>query len=183
MISLLICTGNCLISNCSTEVFSAKIVSNRLRIAELPVKFPDSREFAWRRVRSALRRQPGSPGLRENAPDSSRKARQQPAFAIRRPVSLLPIPQYEDRIRRKSLANTANIPVLGRRWPETGFDHGLRGDRSRSLNERNAADEPENEADPAGVTAGPSSSDRAWDRHVATLISSPWNNPAPARPR
>jgi hypothetical protein len=28
-------------------------------IAEFPVKFPDSREIAWRRARSALRRQPG----------------------------------------------------------------------------------------------------------------------------
>src|SRR3954470_19637602 len=28
------------------------------RIAKFPVKFPVSREFAWRRVRSALRRQP-----------------------------------------------------------------------------------------------------------------------------
>jgi hypothetical protein len=30
-----------------------------------PVKFPVSSEFAWRRVLSALRRQPGSPRFRE----------------------------------------------------------------------------------------------------------------------
>ena len=30
------------------------------KIAIFPVKFPVSREFAWRPVRSALRRQPGS---------------------------------------------------------------------------------------------------------------------------
>jgi hypothetical protein len=64
--------------------------------------------------------QPSSPGLRENAPDSSRKARQQRAFAIQYPVSVLPISRNEARIRGKSLANTANIPVFGRRRPETG---------------------------------------------------------------
>jgi hypothetical protein len=72
--------------------------------------------------------QPASPRLRENAPDSSRKARQWRAFAIWRPVSGLPISQHEDRIRKKSLANTANIPVFRRRGAETGFDHGLRGE-------------------------------------------------------
>jgi hypothetical protein len=75
-----------------------------------------------------LRGQPGSVGLKEIAPDSRRKACQQRAFVIRRPVSVLPISRYEYRIRRKSLANTANIPVFGRRRPETGFDHALRGD-------------------------------------------------------
>jgi hypothetical protein len=51
-----------------------------LKNAKFPVKFPVSREFAWRRVRSALRRQPGSPALRESAPDTCRKARQWWAF-------------------------------------------------------------------------------------------------------
>jgi hypothetical protein len=36
-------------------------VSRWLKIAKFPVKFPDSREFAWRRERLALRRQPASP--------------------------------------------------------------------------------------------------------------------------
>jgi hypothetical protein len=39
-----------------------------LKTAKFPVKFPVGREFAWRRVRSALRRQPGIPGLGEYAP-------------------------------------------------------------------------------------------------------------------
>jgi hypothetical protein len=82
-------------------------------MTKFPVKFPVSREFGWRRVRSALRRQPGSRRLGENAPDSSRKACQQRAFAIRRSVSVLPISRHHDRILRKSLANTANIPFLG----------------------------------------------------------------------
>ena len=37
-----------------------RIVSQTPGITNFPVKFPVSREFAWRRVRSALRRQPGS---------------------------------------------------------------------------------------------------------------------------
>lgn len=55
-------------------------------------------------------------------PISSRKARQWRAFAIRRPVSVLPISWTEAQIRGKSLANTANIPVFGRLRPETRFD-------------------------------------------------------------
>jgi hypothetical protein len=37
------------------------------RTVNFPVKFPVSREFIWRQVRSALRRQPGSAVLGENA--------------------------------------------------------------------------------------------------------------------
>jgi hypothetical protein len=44
------------ISPCGTAVFCSKTVARCLKIA----KFPVSREFVWRRVRSALRRQPGS---------------------------------------------------------------------------------------------------------------------------
>jgi hypothetical protein len=58
--SLLICLGNLAKSHCSGVVSSYDISSGSLKIAEFPVKFPVSREFAWRRVRSALRRQGGS---------------------------------------------------------------------------------------------------------------------------
>src|ERR1700722_8273713 len=81
--------------------------------AKFPVKFPDSREFVWRRVRSALRRQPASPGLRENAPDSSRKARQQRAFAIRGPVSVLSISRHAGRIRESLWLTPRIFPFLG----------------------------------------------------------------------
>jgi len=54
-------------------------------------KFPDTREFTWRPVRSALRRQPASPALRETTPISWRNARQWRAFADWRPVSRLRI--------------------------------------------------------------------------------------------
>jgi hypothetical protein len=47
---------------------SGFLLRNRLlgpEIAEFPVKFPVSREFAWRQARSTLRRQPGIPHFRE----------------------------------------------------------------------------------------------------------------------
>jgi hypothetical protein len=60
--SLIICVGNCSRSDCSAAVSWYSIVPLSPRIAKFPVKFPDTREFAWRRARSALRRQPGGPG-------------------------------------------------------------------------------------------------------------------------
>jgi len=42
-------------------------------IAKFPVKFPVSREFAWRPVRSALRRQPDSPEAGDNKPPRREK--------------------------------------------------------------------------------------------------------------
>src|SRR6266404_3732418 len=130
--SLIICVGNCSRSDCSAAVSWYSIVPLSPRIAKFPVKFPDTREFAWRRVRSALRRQPGSPALREAVPDSRRNARQQRAFLIQRTVSSLPISPAEGRNCQKSLATCRNIPVFGRRQPETGFDpHCMPGASSR----------------------------------------------------
>jgi hypothetical protein len=120
--SLLIFAGNCPRSGCSTAASCYEIASRSPNNAKFPVKFPVSREFAWRRVRSALRRQPGSPGAGETSRDSDRKAHQWRAFAIWWTVSTLPISPTEGRIRRKSPATTANIPVFGRLTPETGFD-------------------------------------------------------------
>jgi hypothetical protein len=54
--------GNYAISRCNTAISCYEIGSQSPKNAKFPVKFPVSREFAWRRVRSALRRQPGSPG-------------------------------------------------------------------------------------------------------------------------
>jgi hypothetical protein len=58
--SLLICVGNCPGSGCSTAVSRYEIRSPSSKMRKFPVKFPVSREFARRRARSALRRQPGS---------------------------------------------------------------------------------------------------------------------------
>jgi hypothetical protein len=63
--SLLICLGNCAKSHCSAVVSSYEIGSLSLKIVKFPVKFPVSREFAWRQVRSALRRQPKIIGVKQ----------------------------------------------------------------------------------------------------------------------
>jgi hypothetical protein len=72
LFSLLIRVGNCSISGCNTAGFCAKIVYEWLKIAEFPVKFPDNREFSWRLVRSALRRQPGNSAFTQ-APEDIRE--------------------------------------------------------------------------------------------------------------
>src|ERR1700738_1993049 len=63
--SLLICIGNCSRSGCRTTASCDEIGSQSPRIAKFLVEFPVSREFARRRVRSALRRQPGISRFRE----------------------------------------------------------------------------------------------------------------------
>jgi len=50
--------------SCGTVISCFEIVSLGPEIAEFPVKFPVSREFPWRRVRSPLRRQGGSSSSR-----------------------------------------------------------------------------------------------------------------------
>ena len=120
--SLLTFLGNCLRSDCSTAGSCYESGSWRSETAKFPVKFPVSREFSRRRVRSALRRQPTSPALREAVPNSRRNARQQRAFLIQRAVSSLPSSPAGGRNCRKSLATCRNIPVSGRRRVETGFD-------------------------------------------------------------
>jgi nitrogen-specific signal transduction histidine kinase len=56
--SLLICVGNRGRSGCSVAVSCFEIGAGSPEIAKFPVKFPVSREFGWRRVRSALPPQP-----------------------------------------------------------------------------------------------------------------------------
>ena len=119
--SLLICLGNCSGKCCSAAVSCSGIGWRSPEIANFPVKFPVSREFAWRRVRSALRRQPSSPALRETAPNNRRNARQWRAFLIQWTVSSLPISRGAGRNCQRSPAACRNIPVFGRRWPETRF--------------------------------------------------------------
>jgi hypothetical protein len=51
---------DCAKNDCSTAVYCGKIGLGSPEIAKFPVKFPVSRELAWRRVRSALPRQPTS---------------------------------------------------------------------------------------------------------------------------
>jgi hypothetical protein len=56
MFSLLICVGNCARSRCSIAASCHEIGPRRPETAIFPVKFPVSREFAWRRVRIPLPR-------------------------------------------------------------------------------------------------------------------------------
>jgi hypothetical protein len=63
-------------SRCSTAAFRYEIGSQSSRIAKFPAKFPVSRESAWRRVRSALRCQPGSAAPRDFVLSNARNARQ-----------------------------------------------------------------------------------------------------------
>jgi hypothetical protein len=122
LFSLLNCVGKDSKSGCCAGLFGTAIVSRSPEIAKFPVKFPVSREFARRLVRIPLRRQPTSPALKETVPNSRRNARQWRAFSIQRAVSSQRISRIRERIRRKSLVTTVNIPVFGRRVPETGFD-------------------------------------------------------------
>ena len=71
--SLLICVGNCAKSDCGAAVSCCEIGLGSPEIAKFPVKFPVSRECAWRRVRSALRRQPGIPASRSIAESSGER--------------------------------------------------------------------------------------------------------------
>ncbi len=74
-------------------------------------KFPDNREFLWRRVRSALRRQPGIrafPRLPKR-PENRLEIR---AFRVSVSVSVLLVQRPQGGNRRKSPALSGNIPVL-----------------------------------------------------------------------
>jgi hypothetical protein len=80
--SLLICVGNFTRSRCGTAVYRYRIGPGVVEIAKFPVKFPVSREFLRRRVRSALRRQPGSHSARDCWPKNPISARQLRPFVI-----------------------------------------------------------------------------------------------------
>jgi hypothetical protein len=98
--SLLICLGNCSKSHCSAVVSSHETGYRSLKIAKFPVKFPVSREIAWRPVRSALRRQPTSPAPGDSTLSNLRNARQWRAFANWQPVSRLRIWPFPTRNSR-----------------------------------------------------------------------------------
>jgi hypothetical protein len=80
--SLLIRIGNCPKSHCVAADFCSEIVFRSHGIAHFPVKFPVSREFAWRRVKTALRRQPGSSMLGEFVLPVSSRSRIMRSFGM-----------------------------------------------------------------------------------------------------
>jgi hypothetical protein len=121
-ISLIVCLGNFLESPCGAAVSCFEIVALGPEIVIFPVKFPVCREFRRRRVRCAPRRQPGSHSTGDSGPLNLRNARQPELFVTCGAVSRLPIWTISERNRRKSPANTWNIPVFGRPEPETVRD-------------------------------------------------------------
>jgi hypothetical protein len=120
--SLLVRAGNCATSDCGTGLFILQPSHRAPKTANFPVIFPVRREFAWRRVRSALPFQPSSPAVGATGAQIRRKARQSRPFAIPWVVSTLPFWQTAGRIRQKSPATTPNFPVFGRLAAETEFD-------------------------------------------------------------
>jgi hypothetical protein len=70
--SLISFAGNWVRNGCSTAVSCSETRSSGSEIGKIPDKFPVSRESAWRRVRSALRRQPATPAFRR-PPQEKRK--------------------------------------------------------------------------------------------------------------
>src|SRR5258705_10324740 len=96
--SLLICVGNFTRSRCGAAVSCYEIGPGSLEIAKFPVKFPVSREFAWRPARSALRRQPGSAAPRDFTFSNATNARQWRAFVNSLSVSGLGILPFSVRI-------------------------------------------------------------------------------------
>jgi len=87
--SLLICVGNCARSRCRRAVSCYGIPPQTPKIAIFPVKFPVSRELAWRLVRSALRRQPASGSTGDCYPAIPRSAGQLRLFVNSISVSIL----------------------------------------------------------------------------------------------
>ena len=59
--SLLIYIGNFAKNRCGAVLSCLEVVVKSLENAKFPVKFPANREISQRRLRSALRRQPGDP--------------------------------------------------------------------------------------------------------------------------
>jgi hypothetical protein len=63
--SLISSLGNSARKHCSAAVTCREGGFRSPEIAKFPVKFPDTRQFVWRPVRSALHRQQGIPRFRE----------------------------------------------------------------------------------------------------------------------
>jgi hypothetical protein len=111
-----------------TQLLAAKVSNLRFRgkVRKFPRHFKGHFSIGNVQVR-ILPGQPTSPGGGETGWDSDRKARQWRAFAKWLLVSRLRIFTLSGRKRRKSPAGHRNIPIFGRRGPETGFRSALRG--------------------------------------------------------
>jgi hypothetical protein len=109
--SPLIWVGNSTRSPCSTGASCCGGSGMRPKIAKFPVKFPVSREFARRQVRSALRRQPGSHSIQDSVAKNPIKSRKMRAFADFTSVSVVQSSTICERIREVS-GEHAEYPVF-----------------------------------------------------------------------
>jgi hypothetical protein len=121
--SLLTFVGNCPESGCSTAVSCYDRGPWGPENSKFPVKFPVSRELGRRRVRSALRRQPATRSTGGSGRTPVETAAFYRLFARLSQVSSLPKMAILARIRRKSLAQTAEIPVFEETIGGDWFDH------------------------------------------------------------
>ena len=92
--------------------------SNAQKIVKFPVKFPDSREIAWRLVRSAMRRQPGILVFRE-FPSFDEKGPQNVGFSHRRLSLETGSRTFWAENSQKSPAEFKKTPVFWRLASET----------------------------------------------------------------
>src|ERR1700692_3876846 len=116
--SLLFCVGNFVKSRGATAVSCSEIASQSLKIAKFPVKFPVNREFAWRQVRSALRRQPGSVRFRE-FPSLDEKGPPNAGFSHRQKSLETDVRTFWAEHSQKSPAEPKKTPVFWRLALET----------------------------------------------------------------
>src|SRR6267143_4346353 len=93
------------------------------RIAKFAVKFPDTREFPWRLVRSALRRQPATHSTGESGYVIVEIAVFHRPFVRLSRFSGLRKTATLERICRKSPTQTAEIPVFVETIGGDWFDH------------------------------------------------------------
>ena len=111
-ISLLSSLGNCARKHCSPAV-TCRVGGVRSReIAKFPAKFPVSRQFAQRRVRSALRRQPKghTHRLQPSFPEQARKGRQLEPLRAPSFVSRLPLGVSSGRTAESLQPNSRKLP-------------------------------------------------------------------------
>jgi hypothetical protein len=117
-VSLFVGLGNYLRS-CCVAAFPGRITRLWVtKIDNFPVKFPVSRDIAWRQARSALRRQPGIPVFRE-FPSFDKKGPPNAGFSYCRKSLETDVRTFRAENSRKSPAESRKTPVFWRLAPET----------------------------------------------------------------
>lgn len=123
ILSQLIRVGNSSKSRCGTGVSWPTHLSQSSKNVKFPAKFPVSREFLWRRVRSALRRQPATRSTRESGLILGEGTVFYRVFVRLSRVSGFQKMATLTRTYRKSPAQTAEIPIFAETVGGDRFDH------------------------------------------------------------